>query len=179
MNSMTISDCIQLLSVVVALLIGVISIVISVLTLKQNEKVLIESKRGQISIFPMKIYGDKIPHIKIQNIGSSPLNIFFINTKPSIPEDDIVVNPFKQYNDAWLMPGQSFTSVFSKESDTIAPIDKFHVTAVYDTLGKTYWDEFDIDFNLVYETYETKKKVANAVEALTNIDQSIQALQKM
>lgn len=49
---LTVSDIIQIASIMVALILGVISIIISVATLKQNTKIIKESNKAQIEIFP-------------------------------------------------------------------------------------------------------------------------------
>ena len=52
-----ISDVIQIIGICVALLTGIISIIISIITLCQNSKIVKESNMAQIEVFPFKVYG--------------------------------------------------------------------------------------------------------------------------
>lgn len=52
------SDLIQLIGIMVAIITGITSIAISIITLRQNSKVVKESNKAQIEIFPYKVYGD-------------------------------------------------------------------------------------------------------------------------
>lgn len=67
--TLTTSDIIQIIGICVALLTGIVSMIISIITLCQNSKVIKESNMAQIEIFPFKVYGDIVPRIKIQNFG--------------------------------------------------------------------------------------------------------------
>lgn len=67
--TLTTSDIIQIVGICVALFIGIVSIIISIIALCQNSKVIKESNMAQIEIFPFKVYGDIVPRIKIQNFG--------------------------------------------------------------------------------------------------------------
>ena len=55
---LTTSDLIQILGIIVALFTGIISIIISIITLCQNSKIIKQSNMAHIEIFPYKIYGD-------------------------------------------------------------------------------------------------------------------------
>ena len=52
------SDLIQLIGIMVAIITGITSIAISIITLRQNSKMVKESNKAQIEIFPYKVCGD-------------------------------------------------------------------------------------------------------------------------
>ena len=109
------SDIIQIIGILVALLTGIISIIISIIALCQNSKTIKESNMAQIEVFPLKIYGDTVPRIKVQNFGKTTGTIIDVNTSPKIPDtNNIVTNPFEFYKGLSLASGQSFTTIFSK-----------------------------------------------------------------
>lgn len=69
---MTISDIIQLVSVVTAIVIGLVSIMISVKTLKQSSKMMEESTRPVISIYTQTINtGTPVLFLIVKNFGNS------------------------------------------------------------------------------------------------------------
>lgn len=63
------SDQIQLLGIIISSLMSFIAIVISVITLRQNNKMLEESSRPNIQIYP--VFMDSILYIIVKNFGSS------------------------------------------------------------------------------------------------------------
>ena len=131
------SDLIQLMGIMVAIITGITSIVISVIALRQNSKIVKESNKAQIEIYPYKVYGDMFPRIKIQNFGKTTGTIIDVKTDPEIPTDNIIVNPFEFYRDLSLAPNQSFTTIFCKMNDgdpnsnPEVPIELFDVTFTY------------------------------------------------
>ena len=68
------SDLIQLIGIMVAIITGITSIAISIITLRQNSKMVKESNKAQIEIFPYKVYGDIYPKIRIQKLWSNNRN---------------------------------------------------------------------------------------------------------
>lgn len=95
--TLTTSDIIQIVGICAALFTGIVSIIISIIALCQNSKIIKESNMAQIEIFPFKVYGDIVPRIKIQNFGHTTGTVVDIEVLPTIPTNDIVVNPFDFY----------------------------------------------------------------------------------
>lgn len=176
-NQLTISDIIQIASIVVALILGVISIIISVAALKQNTKIIKESNKAQIEIFPFKIYGNVVPRIKIQNFGASTGIITNVKTIPEMPTKNIIVNPFEFYKGLSLAPNQSFTTVFSEQDDMAnVPIEEFDVILTYTTLGDKVESKFHINYKFLDGSIETSSTSKDPSKALDKINQSIQGL---
>lgn len=176
-STLTMSDVIQLIGIMVALLTGIISIIISIVTLRQNSVAMKESSRAQIEIFPFKIYGDPIPRIKIQNFGSSTGTIIDIKVVPEMP-DDFVVNPFLYYRDLSLAPNQSFVTVFTQTNLIDVPIKEFDIFYTYTTLHKKIKSRTHINYDFLDASFETSSKSNDAMKALDKINQSIQGLQQ-
>lgn len=173
--TLTPSDYIQLFSVFVALALGVISIIISIVTLRKNSKIIEDSKRAQIEIFPIKIAGDSYPKIRIQNFGATSGTIIDIKTNPVMPTTNILKNPFEYYNDLTLAPQQSFTTVFSNDNAE-PPIKQFSVTITYKTLGKTITTIHPINYNFTDGILESRNNSNTPISALDKINQSIREL---
>ena len=175
---LTTSDIIQIIGIIVALLTGIISIIISIITLCHNSKIVKQSKMAQIEIFPLKIYGDIFPRIKIQNFGMSTGTIIDVKTIPNIPTQNIVINPFELYKGLSLAPNQSFVTVFSKKDDSDVPIIEFDVIITYKTLNKIVKSTIHINYKFLEGAFDAKISAKDVNSALNNINQSIQGLQQ-
>lgn len=175
--SLTTSDVIQLISISVALIIGVISIVISVIALWQNTLINKKSSMAQIEIFPVKLYNDIVPRIRIQNFGKTTGKIIYVKTIPEMPSD-ILINPFDFYEDLSLAANQHFTTLFVKESSEIPeiPIEVFDVKIKYKTLGKTVKSTYHINFKFINGILKTEPNPKDLKTAMVRICQSIQGL---
>lgn len=173
---LTVSDIIQIASIMIALFLGVISIIISVAALKQNTKIIKEGNKAQIEIFPFKIYGDIVPRIKIQNFGASTGIITDVKTIPEMPTNNIIINPFEFYKGLSLAPSQSFTTVFSKEDMANVPIEEFDVILTYNTLEDRVESKFHINYKFLDGSFETNSSSKDPSKALDKINQSIQGL---
>lgn len=173
-----ISDVIQIIGICVALLTGIISIIISIITLCQNSKIVKESNMAQIEVFPFKVYGDFVPRIKIQNFGHTTGTIIDVKVTPEMP-NDIVTNPFIFYYGLSLAPNQSFTTVFCKNNSSDVPVEEFDVKIKYKTLNKIIESKYHINYKFLDGALETKPSPDDAINALNNINQSIQGLQQI
>lgn len=174
------SNIIQLIGIMVAMFTGITSIVISVFTLHQNSKIVKESNKAQIEIFPYKIYGDIFPRIRIQNFGKTTGTIIDIKTIPEMLVEQMVINPFEFYKDLSLAPNQSFTTTFCKNNSNKAevPIEVFDVEITYKTLNETVKSTFHINYKFLHGYTETKSSSKTTESALDKINQSIQGLQQ-
>lgn len=174
------SDIIQLIGIMVAIITGIASIVISIATLRQNSKIVKESNKAQIEIFPFKIYGDVYPRIKVQNFGMTTGTILNVKTIPEMPINHMIINPFEFYKDLSLAPNQSFTAIFCKNdsSEPEVPIEKFDVVITYKTLNDTVKSAFHINYKFLDGYTESKSLSKTAESALDKINQSIQGLQQ-
>lgn len=174
------SDLIQLISIMVAIITGITSITISIITLRQNSKVVKESNKAQIEIFPYKVYGDIYPKIRIQNFGQTTGIIINVKTIPEMPVEQMVINPFDFYKDLSLAPNQSFTTIFCKKdvNEPDVPIEKFDVILTYITLKETVKSTYHINYKFLEGSLEGKPTSRTTESALDKINQSIQGLQQ-
>jgi len=174
------SDIIQIIGIMVAIITGITSIFISVISLRQNSKFVKESNKAQIEVFPFKNYGDMFPKIRIQNFGMTTGTIIDIKTIPEMPINDMIINPFEFYKDLSLAPNQSFTTIFCKNnsSDPDVPIESFDVLLTYKTLNDTVKSTFHINYKFLNGCLESKPTSKTMESALDKINQSIQGLQQ-
>lgn len=174
------SDIIQLISIMVAIITGIASIIISVISLCQNSKIVKESNKAQIEVFPYKVYGDIFPKIRIQNFGMTTGTIIDVKTVPEMPVEQMIINPFEFYENLSLAPNQSFTTIFCKKdaNKPNIPIEKFDVTLTYITLKETVKSTYHINYKFLEGCLEGKPTSGTTESALDKINQSIQGLQQ-
>lgn len=172
------SDIIQIIGIVIALLTGIVSIIISIITLKQNSKIIKESNKAHIEIFPYKIYGDIVPRIKIQNFGQTSGTIISVKVIPEIPNENIIINPFNFYEGLTLAPNQSFIAIFSKQNSPDVPIEEFDIEITYKTLDEEITSKHHINYKFLDGYMETKSSSKDINTAIDKLTQSIQGLQQ-
>ena len=63
-------DLIKSISIILVSITGTITYIVSIITLHRNRIAREHSSMAQIEIFPIKIVGDPIPKIQIQNSGN-------------------------------------------------------------------------------------------------------------
>lgn len=144
---MTPSDVIQLIGIIAALAVGIISIVISVFSLRQNSKMLEESTRPVISIYgAMTNIGISQHYLVIKNFGQTPATITkfdydfdFLNQHAYAGKSD--TDWLKSLVTANLSPGQSMICALNYENIN-KPVT---FTIEYITQTKTYNEQLKVN----------------------------------
>ena len=177
LKSLSPSDIIQILGISASLLTSIIAIVISVKTLKQNSRMMEESSRPNIQIYPL--YIDTIVYIIIKNFGSSEAYIDEIKCSHSFTRDetfgdDLGADIFDRLQGTIFSPGYSLRCPLIGYK-VINEVFNFQVK--YHSLSKKYQSNFS--FNPVSnapfaDTYPAKGKtiednLGNITKELHNI----------
>lgn len=104
------SDVIQLIGILASLITSVIAIIISVLTLKQNSKMIDETSRPYVAIYA-KTTNFQSPqyYLVIKNFGQTGATISSIKCSPDITPFSIRSDhiPFSNFAETYIAPGQS------------------------------------------------------------------------
>jgi hypothetical protein len=172
------SDVIQLGGIFVALAVGVVSIIISVISLRQNSKMLEESTRPIISIYgSMTNFGSQQFYFVIKNFGQTPTTI----TKFTSSYDFSINHAYAgNTNRDWLStlrgailaPGQS--KICALDYNTINQPVTF--TVEYKSSTKTYNDEITVDLKAGAAMLVAKSDAKSEKEELRNISYTLQEL---
>lgn len=165
MNNVTlsISDIIQLAGISVSLLTSLIAIIISVITLRQNSKMIEESSRPVISVYTQTINpGTPMLYLVVKNFGNSTaymqkftsdfafIDCYKFPTSKNYIEDDL--------SKCVIAPGQARTCLldYNKIKSSV------HFSLVYKSSTKTYREELDVDLKAAADMptskYATKDK---------------------
>ncbi len=173
---MTISDKIQLASVIVSLVIAVGSAILSCINIQLSRKALEESVRADIQIYVDATYFEKTSrYLILRNFGHTTAVIEEFATEPEVdwkkcsvlPE---VTVPFSHIKGMSIGPGQAFQiPIIYNKFKEVAPIVTF--TIVYKSGKKTYREQIPIKV----EAQEDFPKKAQSCDSL---DKSLETLAK-
>lgn len=158
------SDIIQIIGIVISFFTSILAIVISVKTLQQNSKMIEDSSRPYIGIYGSGVYiQNSNYYLIVKNFGNSSATIHsftydfdiakFTFRNPNSSE------PFQFIEGSTIMPGQAFYSLIDfNKAHNLTRLVNFHI--VYSSGCHTYED--DICLNLSanignFVTHSTKK----------------------
>ena len=173
---LTTSDIIQIFGILFSLITSIIAIIISVLTLRQNSKMIAESTRPYVVIYS-KTTNFQSPslYIIVKNFGQTGATISSIKSSPNISKFSIMENriPFDNFSGTFISPGQSFicnikTSAFYSQEDSL----DFQID--YESNGKKYHDEYSISPNS--EKSLVSVRASTTGKELRNISYTLQDL---
>ena len=143
-SSLTPSDWIQICGIIASTIVSLVAIVISVLTLRQNNKMIEESSRPNIQIYP--VYLNRIVYIIIKNFGASEAIIDEVKCSHKFTEaeyfGDIKNDDFAKLHGAIFSPGYSLRCPLASHSVSNETY-KFEIK--YHSSKKNYYAEFSFN----------------------------------
>ena len=144
-NTMAISDIIQIAGICMSLLTSVIAIIISIVTLRQNSKMIEESSRAVISVYSSSINtGSPMCYLVIRNFGNSQAVITKFNYDFDFKNCymfDVPRDYLKELTNCSIAPGHSRICVIDYQK--IKEPVTFDIE--YLSCGKIYSDSFTVD----------------------------------
>lgn len=169
------SDIIQLTGILVSLATGIIAIIISVKSLKQNSKMIEGSTRPYISIYGASTYiGSSNYYIVLKNFGQSSATIHeflydfdlskcTVNTSPN--------EPFQFIDNSIIVPGQSFHALINlKKTLKQTKVINFHIS--YSSGVHKYEDDFCL--NLAGNLGNSVNHIVTEGKELATISETLQ-----
>lgn len=158
-NTLPTSDIIQIVGVITATLVSIISIIISVVTLRQNSAMIKESTRPNVTIY-FDIFQTGSPRgcFILKNFGQSPAKIVSISCNDALHDSGIfgktTNEQLKQFEDATIAPNQKF--LFPIEAK-----DYTGTQAIFDITYKKDLDVYSEHININVESYFSLVKTRN------------------
>ena len=175
---MTINEIINIILSSIVAFTAIISIIIAIMTMKQNSKMIEESTRPIINVYSK--YSDGILYIIIKNLGQSIAFIDNVETDFYIEEENNMVegNPFSNLKSGSLPPNSS--RVCPLISHTLKT-RKFSFKISYHSTTKKYIEHYIVDcdaenpFPDAHTTIQNKQNsdVVRALEAVAHTLQDI------
>lgn len=140
--SLTVSDIIEITGIISSTTVSIVAVAISLVSLRQNSKMIEEANRPNIQIYP--VYMNSIVYIVIKNFGSSEAYIDQITcshqfTAKETLGDNLGADIFSKLKGAILSPGYSLKCplIAHEISD-----DNFSFHVSYHSSSKRYEGEF-------------------------------------
>lgn len=149
-TEITTSDWIQIIIAFITFLGIIVSIIITVVTIKKNSKVIRESNRAQIIFYIDYNPTCDMYFLIIKNFGKSIGKLLKLQIAPKLDwqktkfEQDRI--PLTEATDILLAPGQKVSSWFDFKE---YPDKVFDVIIEYETLNEVYKDNYKIDLNYI------------------------------
>lgn len=165
------SDCIQVAGLIASLVVSLIAIIISVLTLKQNSKMIEESTRPNIVIYNDIVSADSpIQYLIMRNFGNSSATIIDLHLLYT-GDPKYSKTLFSHMKGQVIAPGQSYSTAF--KFDDYSTVIEAKVSYVSEA-GKKYSSVFHIHQMAFTDNAHAKSSPRSSDEALKIIAASFQ-----
>lgn len=169
-SSLTPSDWIQIWGIIVSIIVSIVSISIAIATLRQNNKMIEESTRPNIQIYPVYLNG--LLYIIIKNFGSSEAIIDEVICNHKFTEEeyfgDINGNDFDKLCGAIFCPGHALRCPLAAHS---VKNETYSFKVSYHSFRKKYYSEFAFNpySNAPFaDTYPSGTSVEKHLENIAN-----------
>lgn len=175
---LTVSDIIQIISIVASLTTSIVAIVISVKALRQNSRMIEESTRPNIQIY--SVYIHSLVYLIIKNFGQSSCTIDSLSCshKFSTKEtfDKLGENAFDKVRGALIAPGGAirFPLISHQTSKELMTF-----TITYHSSTKTYTDDFCFSLHNNSPFSDTYPGGSKEQDYLKNMSKSLYDLVKL
>ena len=181
-NNLQSTDKIQIIATIVTTLGILVSFIISIITLKQNNKFKREESRANIVCYIEHMTKTENSYIVIKNYGNSVGKILNITI-----DKDIDLNKVLGITDS------NFQNIFQRRNYLLAPnqkisswynfiqhdIEDFTVIIEYETLRKKYNEQYLLSSKYVHSVISTDKSMSKHDETqklLNNINESLREI---
>lgn len=170
------STIFSFLSLIASTVTSIIAIVISVKTLKQNNKMIEDSNRPVISFYSK--FTDGMLHIVMKNFGNTPCVIDKVSTNMNITKEEeqaFIGNPYDKMNGATLPPnGKVICSFVAYRLKT----DIFNFTVKYHSSTHRYEDTFTINWKADDPFPDLHSSVKSTEKSLEKISHTLEDIYK-
>lgn len=167
---MSISDIIEIVSIICSSILSVVAIIVSVLTLIQNNKMIFESNKPNIVIFSKVInFTSPYSYLILKNFGNSGASIINIEYDKDLKSffDKI---PFKNLENTFIAPNQSFVYPLLPKIDLNETIT---FTINYKYLNKKYSENCTVSFEHYKDIAYTKVHSSKDIKELSSVLQEM------
>ncbi|KEI87585.1 hypothetical protein FDF69_07735 [Clostridium sporogenes] len=168
------------LSIIFNFITSLTSIIVVIFTYRNLRELKIarfEESRAYITFYIDKFKNDLFFSLIIKNFGKSSGKLISIKLNPPLDwsktSANIGLSPITECKNIYLAPGQSVKSLFDFRN---YPDKIFSVTVTYETLGKVFTDNYEIDLSHRKSVIIDKPCIKTEFDALESIHKSIEGL---
>lgn len=170
----------DLFTILISLVSAIVSIIVAVLTyknLRELRNTRTEESRAYI-VFYIEKYSNKLFHdLVIKNFGKSAGKLISLELDPPLSykksSTNLNIPLLTECKNIYLAPNQSISSVFDFKN---YPDKVFNITIKYETLGKLYSENYQIDYSFRDAVLSTKPTIKTELDALDSIRKNIEQL---
>ena len=162
---------------------SVAAVIISVLTLRQNAKMIENSSRPYINIYGLSTYIEqRCYYIIIKNFGQSSAHVDFFSCDCDLKTlsyhtEDV---PFSNIAGTTISPGQSYRAVIDFDKVTGKKLEYLHFSIQYSSSLRSYFEVIPLKIDANIGNLERHPRIthenSDAVLAQTLIDMHIKSL---
>lgn len=170
----------ELLSIIFDFITSLTSIIVVIFTYKNLKELKVarfEESRAYITFYIDKFKNDIFSTLIIKNFGKSSGKLISITLNPPLDwsktKTDINLKPLTECKNIYLAPNQSVKSLFDFRDQSIKV---FEVSITYETLGKTFTDNYQIDLSYRANVITSTPRIEDKLDALKSIHESIDKL---
>lgn len=156
---LTTSDIIQLIGIIATSVTSILAIIISVVSLRQNSKMIEESSRPYISAYISSTqFGTPIMYIVLKNFGNTSATISDFESDVNLSEYTYNLNavPFSKINGLTLSPHQKIAYPIRPRNDSNIRLDKINISFKYSDTHKTYKESFHLNVSEYYNSIDLR-----------------------
>ena len=158
---MTVSNWIEVVSIICSSILSIIAIAISVLTLRQNNKMIFESNKPNLIIFSKIVsFTSPYTYLVLKNFGNSGATILNIEYNKNI-SSYFGKEPFKRMSNVYIAPNQPFVYPLKDDFDLEQTIN-FKINYLY--LNKTYSETHTVKFSQLKDIPSTKVHISKNMD---------------
>ncbi len=171
-TQLTITDRIELFAALVTLFVGLVSIIISVRTLRQNRKMIEGETRPYLQVYGATTnFGTKPRfYIVLKNFGKSGAVIEQFNCGPAASQQYCNVPLFQHIAGAMIAPGQSFAAPIDVEHECDI---KFNISIRYKSGAKSYNEQYVLHVKPYLEIQSIREPKNDCLATISNVMQDV------
>lgn len=147
LSSLPSADIISIIGIITSTIASIIAIIISVLTLKQNSKMIEGSTRPYIVAYTSRVCIEKsvCNYLIVKNFGQSAAKIDSFTCKPNLTKygDSEYDNPFYKFNGTTIVPGQAFRCIINVP-ELRKDVEDLMIDLTYSDAKHTYNEKFQV-----------------------------------
>lgn len=176
---MAISDLINIVLSILSLVLAATSIVIVVLTIRQNNKMIRNSTRAYVAVYgSYTYYSSPQFYLVIKNFGTSGAVIMSLECSIDLSKYSYLekLSPFGNIENTTIAPNQNYICVLDIKALDRDSIDKFSITITYKSGKDVYKETYPI--NYLFTKHNVIVTSANKGNELRDISYVLQDIGK-
>lgn len=178
-NELSIQDRIQIIAIISSTLVGLLSIIIAILALRQTSKSIREANKPYITAYleSITVTDTRVQYLVLKNFGKTGALIKSVTVFPIYEPHIGDGQPFQNFNDVSIAPNQSFSHpvrIFYSQQDPEKLNRQIKIS--YEFNRKSYCETIEINEVAIAELAITKTSPSKSVTLEKVVSRAVQEL---